>query len=254
MLPELIWWLGVAAVLCLGIFVQAAAGFAAGMIIVPSLLWLGYMIPEASMALLIATVPQNVFGVYSLRESIDRNKVIWPGIGRVAFFPLGIIVLIAIEESYSLDRLRQIVGAAVLLATTMTICFRPHPRPHLKPIWAWIAFPVSGFLQGLVGMGGPAMVFWVAAHDWSAREMRGFLFCMYLVSLPPAIGMLFAFFGYRVVAPALAAAASLPLLLLATWLGLKLGNWLGRQRLRRVTLGLLILIGLVGLASPWVRG
>jgi uncharacterized membrane protein YfcA len=252
-MPELIPWLGITAVLSIGIFVQAAAGFAAGMLIVPTLLWLGYGIPEAGMALLVATVPQNIAGVYSLRDSIDPRKILWPGVGRLAFFPLGIVALIAIEKSFDVVRIRQFVGAVVLLVTIATISFHPRPRQELSQIWAWIAFPLSGFFQGLVGMGGPAMVFWVSAHDWDTRQMRGFLFAMYLISLAPAIAMSFAFFGARLIDPALSACVSIPILLLATGLGLKFGGWLGRRRLRRVTLGLLLLMGIVGLAAPWIR-
>ena len=252
-MPELIPWLGITLVLSIGIFVQAAAGFAAGMLIIPTLLWMGYLIPEASMALLVATVPQNVFGVYSLRDSIDRRAILWPGTARVLFFPVGIVVLMTIEEMFPIVRIRQFVGGAVLTATLSTILFRPKPKEELSPIWAWIAFPVSGFFQGLVGMGGPPMVFWVTAHDWSARKIRGFLFSMYLISLPPAFLVMFAFFGERLYQPALIAAASIPILLLATSLGLKFGNWLGRRRLRRVTLALLILVGVAGLAAPWIR-
>ena len=59
-----------AVILCAGIFVQAAAGFAAGLVIVPALLWCGYSIPAAQCSLLVATIPQNIWGVWSLRDSI----------------------------------------------------------------------------------------------------------------------------------------------------------------------------------------
>ena len=72
-----------AVILCAGIFVQAAAGFAAGLVIVPALLWFGYSIPAAQCSLLVATIPQNIWGVWSLRESIEPKQVVWPGIGRV---------------------------------------------------------------------------------------------------------------------------------------------------------------------------
>lgn len=252
-MPDVVSWLGISLVLSVGIFVQAATGFAAGMLIVPTLLWLGYLIPEASIALLVATVPQNLYGVYSLRDSIRPRTILWPGVGRVAFFPLGIIALKAIELSLPLVQIRQIVGAVVLAATFATIIYRPSPRERISPIWAWIAFPVSGFLQGLVGMGGPAMVFWVTAHDWTTRQIRGFLFAMYLISIAPGIAILFASFGQRLVSPALGACASIPILLLVTSFGLKFGSWLGRDRLRRVTLGLLIVMGVIGLAAPWIQ-
>lgn len=251
--PDLNLWLGMTAVLSVGIFVQSAAGFAAGMLIVPTLLWMGYLIPEASIALLVATIPQNIYGVYSLRDSIEPKRMVWPAFARIGFFPLGIVALIAIEQAFDLVRIRQIVGAVVLAATLATMWFHPTPRQKLSPVWSWIAFPISGFLQGLVGMGGPAMVFWVSAHDWNTRQIRGFLFGMYLVSIFPAMAILFYSFGDRLVDPAIAACVSIPFLLLVTWLGLKFGNWLGRKRLRRVTLGLLLMMGILGLASPWIR-
>jgi len=41
--------------------------------------------------------------------------------------------------------------------------------------------------------------------------------------------------------------------LIATSLGLKAGTWLGRKRLRQITLAVLILIGVAGLAAPWLN-
>ena len=221
--------LPLAAVLFVGIFVQSAAGFAAGLLIVPALLWFGYTIPAAQCSLLVATIPQNLWGVWSLRDSLSRELVLWPGLGRLAFFPLGVSALQAME-SLPIDTVRQIVGAVVVAATIAIMLVRPQPREQLHPFWAWVAFPVSGFLQGLVGMGGPAMVFWVQAHNWSTRRSRAFLFAMYLISILPALGVLYWFFGGRIVRPGMIAAATVPLLLLATYLGLKIGSRLGRER------------------------
>jgi uncharacterized membrane protein YfcA len=130
---------------------------------------------------------------------------------------------------------------------------RPKPRKSLNPIWGLLAFPISGFFQGLVGMGGPMMVFWVQAHDWSSRQSRGFLFSMYLVSIIPAGVVLYWFFGSQIIAPGIAATMTIPLLMIATFFGLRAGSALGRERLRSVTLALLFLMGLSGLAAPLFR-
>lgn len=238
-----------ALILCAGIFVQSAAGFAAGLMIVPALLWCGYTIPAAQCSLLVATFPQNAWGVWTLRESITFRQVIWPGLGRVAFFPLGVWALQSME-TLEMDTVRQIVGGVVLVATVAIMVFRPEPRPQVSPIWAMFAFPLSGFLQGLVGMGGPVMVFWLQAHDWGTKQTRAFLFAMYLISILPGLAILYFFFGNRIVQAGLVAAALIPLLLVATHFGLRFGTKLGRKRLRRVTLGLLFLMGLAGLAAP----
>ena len=238
-----------AIILCVGIFVQSAAGFAAGLLIVPALLWFGYTIPAAQCSLLVATIPQNVWGVWSLRQSITFRQVIWPGLGRMVFFPAGVWVLQAME-SLPLDTIRQIVGGVVLAVTLAIMLLRPHPQPKLNPIWAFIAFPISGFLQGLVGMGGPAMVFWVQAHDWGTKQTRAFLFAMYLISIAPALAVLYFVFGNRILQAGLIAAGLIPLLMVVTYFGLHFGTKLGRERLRRITLTLLFLMGLAGLAAP----
>lgn len=236
-------------ILCAGIFVQSAAGFAAGLTIVPGLIWCGYSIPEAQCSLLIATIPQNIWGVWKLRDSLRVQELVWPGVGRVVFFPIGAIALLQME-SLETQTVRQVVAGTLLLSTIAIILFRPVPRPKLTPIWAWVAFPVSGFLQGLVGMGGPAMVFWVQAHDWGTRKSRAFLFSMYLTSIVPALAVLSMLFGARILSAGLVSAFMIPLLLAVTQAGLHFGTQLGRQRLRRVTLGLLLLMGLAGLLGP----
>ncbi|TWU54605.1 Sulfite exporter TauE/SafE [Rubripirellula tenax] len=239
-------------ILCLGIFVQSAAGFAAGVLIIPVLLWCGYTIPAAQSALLVATIPQNVWGVWSLRDQIKPRSIVWPGFGRVAVLPVGVWVLHSME-SLPTQTIRQIVGGVVLFAAIATVYVKPTPRSHLHPVWAWLAFPISGFLQGVVGMGGPPMVFWVQAHDWDTKQTRGFLFAMYLVSLAPALAILYFAFGDRIVAPGLLAAASIPALWISSVFGLRFGTWLGKDRLRRLTLVLLMVLGVSGLASPWLR-
>ena len=217
--------------------------------IVPALLWGGYSIPEAQTALLIATIPQNIGGVWSLRDTITVERIAIPAMARVLFFPAGIFVLLYME-SLPVMTLRQIVGGFVLVATLATILLKPKPQERIHPGWSWIAFPLSGFLQGLVGMGGPIMVFWAQAHDWDTRQVRGFLFAMYLASIVPALGFLYYSFGERIFTSSLATVMLIPLLLLVTMFGLKFGTLLGTKRLRTVTLGLLLILGLAGLAAP----
>ncbi|TWU55451.1 Sulfite exporter TauE/SafE [Rubripirellula reticaptiva] len=249
---DVISMLPIAAILCFGIFVQSAAGFAAGLLIVPSLLWCGFTIPAAQSALLVATIPQNIWGVWSFRKDIVPRSLVWPAVGRVAMLPVGVSILYSMD-SLSTETIRQIVGAAVLISTLAIAWFKPLPRTHLHPLWAWLVFPVSGFLQGIVGMGGPVMVFWVQAHDWDTKRIRGFLFGMYLMSIVPGLTILYFAFGDRIILPGLLATASTPALWISSVLGLRLGTWLGRDRLRTLTLMLLLLLGVSGLAAPWLR-
>ncbi|SRR6056297_165037 len=236
-------------ILTLGIFVQASAGFAAGLLTIPLLLWTGYGIPEAQTALLVATIPQNASGVWAFREHIKVREVIFPGSLRLMALPLGAGLLFTME-TLPKDLINQVVGGVVVLITLSIMVLQPRPRESLPVGWTWLSFLSSGFLQGLVGMGGPMMVFWVQAHDWDTKRTRGFLFSMYLISIVPALVILGLLFGHRILATAASTVVMIPWLLLVTMAGLKSGTWLGRQRLRTVTLGLLLLIGFAGLCGP----
>ena len=248
---DLATFITLALVLTLGMFVQSASGFAAGLLTMSTLVWLGYPIPEAQIALLIATIPQNLWGVWALRDVIEPARLAWPAVGRLSFLPVGIATLWWME-SLPPERIKQVVGGLMLTITLVIILFRVRPRPKLHPIWAWIAFPASGFLQGLVGMGGPAMVLWVQAHDWDTRRSRGFLFALYLVSLFPAMVLIGWTFGQRVGPVATMSLMLIPLLLWVSSQGLKVGTWLGRRRLRVLTMGMLLFVAVMSRVSPWL--
>ncbi|MEM6689517.1 MAG: sulfite exporter TauE/SafE family protein [Planctomycetota bacterium] len=239
-------WIGVAAALSLGVFVQAATGFAAGMISIPILMSLGHSIPAAQAALLIATFPQNAVGIFRYRSEIDFRSMSLPAGVRILFFPIGIATLVWLQNNAA-DRLRLVVSLFILTATLVTIIFRPQPRESVSRSWSLLVFPLSGFFQGVVGMGGPVLVLWVQAHDWSTRRARGFLFTMFIVSMAPAFLVLTYQFGSQIFPAANAALLTIPVLLVVTRLGLWSGDRLGRHRLRLVSYALLLVIGLSGL-------
>ncbi len=248
-MTDLSLWILLSVVLSLGIFIQAAAGFAAGLLIVSILSWYGYPIPEAQAALIVATIPQNLLGMWQFRRFVPWRQVVWPAVGRLLFMPIGVEALHWLEL-VSVETLKQIVGGIVLLVT-LSVCFiQPTPRPQLPKGWAFLAFPISGFLQGMVGMGGPPMVMWVQAHDWDTKRIRGFLFTMYLISIIPTYGLLAWRFGERVIEPSVITLALLPIMLLATHIGLRAGTRLGSKRLRQVTIVILIITGLAAVVAP----
>ena len=69
-----------------------------------------------------------------------------------------------------------------------------------------------------------------------------------------ALAVLAWVFGMRIFSAGLVSALIIPLLLVVTHFGLRFGSQLGRQRLKRVTLALLLLMGLAGLLTPWWSG
>lgn len=234
-----------------GIFTQSATGFAGALLIMPLMLWAGYGIPEGQAAILVSTLPQTVWGFYQFRESVTYRELALPAALRLGALPVGVTVLFMIDH-FPKGIIQQGIGLLVICFVIAFAVYRPRPQTKLHPGWTWLAFLSSGFFQGCTGTGGPMMVFWVQSHDWSTKRTRAFLFMMYLVTTIPAWGLLYFCFPLRVLGPSVAAILAAPVLLLATVLGLRLGTWLGRSRLKRVTMALLLVIGITSIASPWI--
>jgi uncharacterized protein len=237
-------------IVSLGILTQSATGFAAGLLIMPMMLWAGYGIPEGQSAILVSSVPQTVWGFCRFRDAVTYRELALPATLRVVALPVGVATLYLIDR-FPKELVQQGIGIMVIAFVIAFTVLQPRPQEKLHPGWTWVAFLSSGFFQGCTGTGGPMMVFWVHAHDWSTRRTRAFLFMMYLVTSIPAWGLLYYYFPSRVIGPAFAAILAVPCVLLATVIGLRLGTWFGRSRLKRVTMTLLMVIGIMSVTSPW---
>lgn len=237
-----------ASIVAFGLFVQSAAGFAAGLIIIPLMGYAGYGIPEGQTVLLLATIPQNILGIRRFRKSLDIHELRFPVLLRFLGLPVG-FGLLCFLDTLPLVQIRRFLGLVILLCVAILLLRKPNDGRRIPTGWTVLAFCSSGFFAGLTGTGGPMMVAWVQAHRWSTEKTRAFLFSMYLCYSGPALLLLWWRFEARVVTAAISVVASLPLLLIASHVGLTFGSWLGRARLRYVTLGLLVVIGVAGLLT-----
>ena len=242
-----------AGIICLGVFVQSATGFAGGLVMIPLMMYFGHGLPEAQTALLTATIPQNSLGVYQFRSTIEPKTLALPVVLRVLSLPLGVWTLYVVED-FPKETVRQIVSGVVLGCVLLILLLRPKPRERVEWPWTVLAFLSSGYFAGLTGTGGPPMVIWVQSHSWNTEKIRSFLFVMYLLSIPPSLLMLYYWFGSsRIVTAFCSAALLLPLVLAVTKIGLRVGSWLGQRRLRIITMALLLLLGAIGLIGPLLR-
>jgi uncharacterized membrane protein YfcA len=126
------------------------------------------------------------------------------------------------------------------------------PRERLPFIWDLLAFALSGVMLGMIAMGGPPVVLWLMAHDWGARKTRAFMAALFLLAAPVQVALLWWKLGAEVADAFLCGLGMSPLVVAGSLLGIRLGNRLDRQRLRRAILLFLFLTALVSLASPWL--
>lgn len=238
-------------IVCLAAFVQATVGFAAALLGLPLLLWAGNDLMSSQVMVITAMMPQNILSVWKLRKSIQIREVLLPATIRISGLPIGILGLSAVM-TWSAGSVNQMVGAIILLALGMQFLIGIEWKTAKRLHWIIATFGGSGILQGLSGMSGPPMVLWVHGQRYSADHARAFLFSMYISNYIPQMCMLFAKFGSPVLSAATTALYSIPLVLVAASLGLKLGSWFGDTRLRPITYVCLGLLAIASLLRPWI--
>lgn len=232
--------------------VQATVGFASALLGLPLLLWAGNDMVEAQVLMVTGMLPQHIFGVWKLRQSIDWREIVWPATIRTATLPIGIAGL-AIVVTWPTTRVQQFVGVLILLALATQALVGVEWRSARRPWWMAIVFGGSGVLQGISGMSGPPVVLWVHAQRFTHDHARAFLFAMAITNFLPQVLLLWWKFGSPVLHAMGVGLLALPLVLLSAMCGLRLGSRLGTRWLRTVTFGLLLWIGLSSLLSPWLQ-
>ncbi|MBN1830134.1 MAG: hypothetical protein JW884_13470 [Deltaproteobacteria bacterium] len=115
--------------------------------------------------------------------------------------------------------------------------------------WAGLSFVASGLLAGICGMGGPPLVLWSMAHTWSSEKTRGFLFAVYVASIPIQIILLYFAFGSNILSSVMLAIIFSPFVYLGTLVGMPIGNRMSKDKLRGIAYAILMTLG-ISAAAP----
>ena len=242
----------IAATLFAGGALQGAVGFAYTLLALPLLLWLGLPLRQAVTLIVVSILFQAAHGAWRLRAHIAWREVAWASAVRYAGLPLGLAVLHALDAAGALW-IKPIVGALLLAVLGALSLLRVPPRERVHPGWGWASFAVSGFLQGVAAVGGPALVLWVMAHTWTNRRSRAFLFACFLFGLPVQLGLLLWTYGAPAFEWALAGLAYAPLVVLGSAAGVRLGDRLSTPLLRGAAYAVLFLVGMASILAPWIE-
>ncbi len=235
--------------LALGGVLQGMMGFGFGLFTVPVLLYMGMKPHEAVMIMAIGSLSQSTFGVRHMRADVRWRKLVLPAAVLMVTVPVG-VWLLGHVSAMDKTRYRQLFGCLLLCVLALMWLVRVKPRPHLHFSWAVLAATTSGIVGGLSGMGGPPMVLWVTAHTWTNRQIRSALLFQFVCFNPIQICALWLRFGSAVTNAMLLALVCVPVVLLGSAVGLRLGHRLPEYVLRRVMMGLLTVIAAIGLLGP----
>jgi uncharacterized membrane protein YfcA len=227
----------------LGSILQGAVGFGIGLFSIPLLVWFGVPLAATVAIIIVASGLQTAWSWYKTREHMDWRDPIPISAIRLLTLPAGIVVL-GILSSHGQSVIKQVVGGVILAILVSQLLFKVRPRNRIATGWMWLAGLVSGFLTGLIGMGGPPLVMWVMAHDWPSHRARAFLWLSFLIATPVMMALLLWRFGSPLILPMLIGMALMPIVLAGAIVGMRVGQLMNRSRLRLAMTVLLIIIAI----------
>ena len=231
--------------------VQAMIGFAFNLISIPLLIWSGFSLAEAVALTSIPILTQLIINTWKLHEDIEWRVVLPAAMIRYVTLPIGIALLYLVN---SLDTviIKQFVGVMLLLiiATQLLVTFKP--RDSLHSVWSVLAFGMSGLMLGMLGMGGPPVVLWLMAHNWSARRTRAFISALFLAAAPVQIALLYWKLGDQVADAFMWGIASTPIVIIAALIGVRIGDTFDKQKLTRAVMAFLFLTAIISIFSPYL--
>jgi len=221
---------------------QSAVGFGYALFATPLLVWIGIPLPSVITLVASCSMIQAIIGARKLHATVPWHLSLTATAIRLAAVIIGLLLLKRLVV-LNTGHIRMVIGCILCLLVAIQFLWRPQPVKTMHWSWAGLAFIASGLLAGLCGMGGPPLVLWSMAHDWSTEKTRGFLFAVFATSIPVQIVLLSLTFGTSILWNAAIGVACLPLVYLGSIIGLPIGNRMAKGKLRRIAYAILLVIG-----------
>jgi hypothetical protein len=226
------------AVLFLATIIRSAFGFGEALVAVPLLALLMPVEVAAPVAVLVSVTVAFIVLLQDWRKVHVRSAV---GLvfSTMLGIPLGLMLLRAVAGPV----VKGILAAVIIAFSAQSLLSGVH-RELKSDKFAWLFGFSAGVLGGAYGMNGPPLVIYGSLRGWSPQHFRATLQGYFL---PASLAGLW---GYRLAGlwtPAVNRyyLLSLPLVILATFLGQAINCRLDAQRFARYVHGGLILVGIV---------
>lgn len=227
--------------LTLGAIIQSSSGFGFGLFVIPILLFFGFGLAPTVIMGVIGSAIQKITAVKYLKEHLDWKEMMPFFIIGLFGLPLGIFALSRVSNMDQ-PMVKQVIGGLVLLMLALHWKGTIKAREYVPKSWGYIAGFLAGVLNGFANIGGPPLVLWTLAHQWSNQKMRGTIIAFSLIFVPFQLVLMLVTLGSVMFNPMLKAVILSPMVLLGTWIGLKIGEKISQEHLRIYMQVLLLLI------------
>lgn len=227
--------------LILGAIIQSSSGFGFGLFVIPILLFFGFGLAPTVIMVVIGSAIQKITAVKYLKEHLDWHEMTPFIVIGLFGLPLGIYAMSRVSNMNQAV-VKQVIGGLVLVMLAFHWKGSIKAREYVPKLWGYIAGFSAGVLNGFANIGGPPLVLWTLAHQWSNQKMRGTLIAFSLIFVPFQLALMLVSFGSEMFNPILKAVVLSPIVLLGTWIGLKIGEKISQEHLRIYMQVLLLLI------------
>ncbi len=244
----------IVAILLLSVVLQCLVGFGLGMVSIPLLLCQGLPLSHSVFLGLSVSLFSSLVAWRKMGDELPwRTSAVASGYRLLGLIPG--LALAQLTVSLPDTTLKALIGLVVglgVVAQGIKMLGGGRPMPEGTPpstrLAPW-AFLSSGILTGWLGMGGPPLVFWQLTGRASAKETRGFLFGVYVFTLPCQL-------AYMLWADPVGISALFPSLILSCILtclicdrALEAGDRISVNRMQWLSLGFLALIAVRSIAD-----
>jgi len=230
---------------------QSTVGFGFSLLASPLLLFFHIPLAEAVALCIIGSTVQRALAVFKLRHHLELRTLAPMGLFIVIGLPLGILILRRLTFLPP-DRIKQVIGLLILLVLIMQWGIKVKPREVVPRLWGLLAAFCSGILNGMANIGGPPLILWILAHNWSNQKMRVMPIALTLSMVPIQLFLMWKILDSAVMAAAFKQGLlACPAALFGSALGLFLGNRLSIQTIRVAVQCVLIVIALTAIFQPF---
>lgn len=230
------------AIVLIGSYVQAVAGFAMGLLIIAvaaTTTLYDLEVTAATVSLLsLVNILLSLRGHYHLVQGRTLRLL---ALGQLPAIALGIWLLGVLNARATAGL--QLLLAVFLIGGSAAMMMRPTPRAEpsgtLSTLSAGLA---GGLLGGLFAASGPVMGWFCYRQPLPVTEIRATLLgCFAITTL--ARTLMVAATGRLTIDVAMMAGVGLPAVLLGTWIGRRCPPAIGESQMRRLAFGALLAMG-----------
>lgn len=218
--------------------IRSAFGFGEALIAVP-LLALVVPVEVAAPVCVLASITVALIAVVQDWRKIHLHSAMWLVLPTLLGIPLGLVLLKAVPEPI----VKAILGTVIIAFSTYSLLGRTH-RELKTDKTAWLFGFGAGILGGAYGMNGPPLVVYGSLRGWSPQHFRATLQGYFL---PASVAGMWGYSVAGLWTPAVTRfyLLSLPLVVLATFLGRAINHRMNAHQFLRYVHSGLIVIGVI---------